>query len=63
MSKQFSHAPKDGGGYNVLFGTNVIDSAATLKEARNKIAKFKRDAKFSNLTFKYFKFSNDFKKK
>lgn len=63
MSKQFSHAPKAGGGYEIMFGTNVIDSADTLKEARNKIAKYKREMKFSNLISKYFTYSDDFKKK
>lgn len=63
MAKQFSYASKDGGGYQVLFEGTEIDTASTVKEARNKIAKLKRDAKYSNLTHKYFKFSNDFKQK
>ncbi|AMM43600.1 hypothetical protein FDG95_gp391 [Pectobacterium phage vB_PcaM_CBB] len=63
MSKQFTHAPKAGGGYEIMFGNNVIDSADTLKEARNKIAKFKREMKFSNLVNKYFNYSDNLKKK
>lgn len=63
MSKQFTHAPKAGGGYEIMLGTNVIDSADTLKEARNKIAKFKREMKFSNLVNKYFNYSDSLKKK
>ncbi|AFC21477.1 hypothetical protein GAP32_029 [Cronobacter phage vB_CsaM_GAP32] len=63
MSRRFSYAAKADGGYQVLFEGTVIDNASTVKEARNKIAKIKRDAKHSNLVNKFFSYSKDFKQK
>ena len=63
MSTKLSHEPKAGGGYNILVNGTIIDSTDTLKEARNMIAKIKRESKRSNLIHKYFKYSGDFNQK
>lgn len=59
MLKKLKYSKNQNGLYDVTLGTNIVGTTTTVKEARNKIAEIKRNAKRSNLITKLYLYSNN----